>query len=288
LQLLRNGTKKFMRREIDLYQGQAGDRSKCTMKGTSAGQEGDWFAISDPRAKVRALSQTLGEVLQSTEPRGTFSLGRNVGVVGPAELPDKPGLASQAGQARLLHDLANIELQALELAVRTLSEFPDAPADFRMQLAEIAEGEGRHLELCLDGLEKLGYQWGSWNVHLCLWNTVSSEDSLLDRILIVHRYLEGSGLDAGESILKRLMGVGACGAKEAVEVIVREEVDHVLFGSRWYHQIAKELKIDPEADFATRIAQIAQIAPRRERLARDLRKRAGFTDAELDILSRIR
>ena len=244
----------------------------------------DWFAIGPIDEKTRILSEAVGFGLSLTEPRREFQLARDVRVVAPAELPCKPGLSTPSGQARLLHDLASIELQAMELAVRTLFEFPDAPAEFRKELAEVALSEGRHLELCLKSLRELGFEWGHWDVHLALWQTVGPEDSLLSRILIVHRYLEGSGLDAGESILRRLSGVGDKNLRRAVQVIVDEEVGHVQFGSRWYRRIAESHGIDPERDFAERIAKIAYLAPRRERLAYERRRKAGFNETELAAL----
>ncbi|HVK60573.1 MAG TPA: DUF455 family protein [Bdellovibrionales bacterium] len=255
-------------------------------KQASLSSASDWFAIRDVQVKLEQLPRVVGEGLGLTVPVKDFELGRDVGVVPPSQLPPKPGLFKTEGQARLLHDLASIELQATELAVRTLVEFPDAPKDFRNELAELAVSEGRHLQLCLDGMNDLGFPWGSWDVHLTLWNAVSPEDSLLDRILIVHRYLEGSGLDAGESILRRMQGVKALRARPVVETIVREEVDHVHFGSRWYRRTAEALRLDPDKDFEHRIAKVAREVPRRERLAHDLRRRAGFTETELSILER--
>ncbi len=246
----------------------------------------DWFSISDVREKIRATPEALTRALNATQARVGFELARDVRVVPPSELPRKPGLSTEEGQARLLHDLASIELQALELGVRTLEQFPEAPSAFREELAEVTAGESRHLGLCLDGLEALGYSWGHWNVHTSLWNVVSDRDSLLDRILIVHRYLEGSGLDAGESMLARLKGVRNPHPKPIVQTILNEEVDHVAFGSRWYKQIATEMKLDLSLDFEARIRSIASVAPHRERLAYDRRRAAGFTDDELTILAR--
>jgi uncharacterized ferritin-like protein (DUF455 family) len=242
-----------------------------------------WFAIKAMREKIAALPSTLDRALGATRAVKNFDvLGRDCGVVPPSQLPSKPGLSRVEGQARLLHDLGSIEAQAMELAVRTLCEYPEAPNKFRLELAELALGEARHLTLCLDRLDALGFGWGHWDVHLTLWQAVAPEDSLLDRILIVHRYLEGAGLDSGESILRRLIGVASAQpAREVVEVIVREEVDHVLFGSRWYREIAHLNKIDPERDFCQRIGKIMQTVPRRDRIARDLRLRAGFSEPEI-------
>ena len=250
-------------------------------------QTSDWFAIAPVREKIAGLPRALEGAFGMTCARRQFELGRDVPVVTPSLLPPKPGLSLAEGQARLLHDLASIELQAMELAVRTLSEYPEAHPDFRRELSEIALGEARHLSLCLDGIEALGYEWGHWPVHSALWNVVGPEDTLLDRILIVHRHLEGAGLDAGESMLRRLTGATKIGpVRDIVGVIVREEVDHVYFGTKWYRKTAESLKIDPERDFVSRIAQISALAPRREKIAHEARRRAGFTEAELEALER--
>jgi uncharacterized ferritin-like protein (DUF455 family) len=246
-----------------------------------------WFSLPSPVAKISQLPQVLAAAEGLSSSVAPEQLGRDIKVVSPADLPNKPGLSSKLGQARLLHDLANIELQAMELAVRSYAEYPEAPARFRMELADLALSEGRHLQLCLERLNFLEVPWGHWDAHLSLWNLVAPEDSLIDRILIVHRYLEGSGLDAGESILRRLSGVGDKQVRDCVRTIVDEEVDHVIFGSRWFRYFCAQEKLDPEKEFAKRIPRIAQQAPRRERLSHELRKKAGFTAAELETLESV-
>ena len=252
--------------------------------GTNREVQTDWFQIHNAHEKIRRLPEEIETAFALTKGRKTFDLGRDVEVVSVQELSPKIGISAPLGQARLLHDLANIELQAMELAVRTLYEFPEAPREFREELADIALGESRHLSLCLRGIEASDASWGQWRVHMGLWNTVSSEDSLLDRILIVHRYLEGSGLDAGDTILRRLHGQGCKGTRDVVKLIVDEEVGHVLFGSLWYRRIAEMTGVDPERDFSERIGRIEEMAPRRERLAHRLREQAGFSRFEMNIL----
>lgn len=178
---------------------------------------------------------------------------RDVPLLVPGLLPPKKGLSYREGQARLLHDLASIELQAMELGLRSLHEFPQAPVGFREELVQVVRSEARHLTLCLDGLEALGFRWGDWPVHNMLWASVAAEDSLLDRILIVHRYLEGSGLDAGDTLLRRLDSVLECPLHKIVQIIVDEEIGHVEFGSRWYREICRVEKIDASEDFPRRL-----------------------------------
>ncbi|MBX9769029.1 MAG: ferritin-like domain-containing protein, partial [Bdellovibrionales bacterium] len=194
-----------------------------------------------PAEKAAGLPFWVEAVLGSFETAGQRQLpeipefpGRDVEVVPIRALPTRPGLSYPVGQARLLHDLANIELQAMELAFRTLIEFGHADSEFRKELARITLDEGRHLLLCVDALETLGFPWGTWPVHLSLWKCARSEDSILDRILMVHRYQEGGGLDAGERLLQKLSGVHAPLVKDILTTIFDEELGHVQFGSRWY------------------------------------------------------
>ena len=262
----------------------------------------DWFTIANVREKIRTLPHALSLALsenaadvgarssvseRSGGGHGEIEIARDVTVVKKCHLPDKPGLSTVEGQARLLHDLGSIELQAMELGFRTLVEFPDAPRAFREELADITLGESRHLGLCLDGLNSLDFEWGHWSVHTALLQAVAVDDSLLDRILIVHRYLEGSGLDAGEAILRRLNGTLSPVARPVMQTIRREEVDHVLFGSLWYRRICEEMKLDPSADFSSRIEIINRLVPRRERINHTLRKQAGFTSHEIAVLETI-
>ncbi|MBK9322465.1 MAG: DUF455 family protein [Bdellovibrionaceae bacterium] len=208
---------------------------------------------------------------------------RDVLILDSKQHPAKLGLSKREGQARMLHDLASIELQAMELGLRTLIEFPEAPQSFREELLTVTVSEGEHLRLCLEGINDLGFSWGAWPVHTALWNTVKAEDSLLDRILIVHRYLEGSGLDAGDSLIRRLDGISDAGSvKKIVQQINFEEIGHVDFGSRWYREICRSSGIDPQDDFPSRMTTLRQQLPKRlERINRELRLKAGFTEQEV-------
>lgn len=240
-------------------------------------------------AKLAALDGNLHGLLEG----GDWALpnlpGRDVQILALRDLPPKKGLSTREGQARLVHDLASIELQAMELGLRTLIEFPNAPRAFREELAEVTRDEGRHFKLCLEALDDLEMPWGSFPTHITLWSAVDSSDSLLDRILIVHRYLEGSGLDATDTIMRRLSGVPAREALSAVEVISRDEMGHVQFGSRWYHNILKEEGLSSADDFEPRLMRLFKNIPRRvEPISRSLRLQAGFLDSEIDTLEAVR
>ncbi len=244
---------------------------------------------SKARAKIAQVESACHRILRGEEFRVPLRPGRDLEVVAIKDLPAKKGIGSLEGQSRLMHDLASIELQAMELAFRTLCEYPEAPQAFKEQLAHIAIEESEHLQDCLEVLDILGKPWGTYPVHLALWQSVHQDDSLLDRILIVHRYLEGSGLDAGETLLRRLRGMGEGPILKVVERIHREEIAHVQFGSLWYREICKNQKLNPQDDFSQRLNSLFRRIPRRlEPIQTELRKQAEFTDSEIEALQQLR
>lgn len=251
------------------------------------------LVTKEVRAKIQNLEAACHKVLVGEASEETLVVpplpGRDVEVRALKDLPKKPGLASNEGQARLLHDLASIELQAMELAFRSLCEFPLAPKLFKEQLAQVALDEARHLKLCLDTIEDLGHGWGEWPVHLSLWNCVDRGDDLLDRLLIVHRFLEGSGLDAGDTLLIKLSGVPHKGVRHVVRCIHDEELAHVKFGSEWFNEICRLESLVAEDHFCVRLKVLKQRLPRRlEPVKAELRLRAGFSNKEIDSLNGLR
>lgn len=243
----------------------------------------------DIRQKLRELPGAIELAISGKESSVPSAIARDAQILPSDQHPDKKGLSFREGQARLLHDLASIELQAMELGLRTLREYQEAPMGFREELAAITLSEGEHLKMALDGLESLGYSWGQWPVHTALWEATRPEDSLLDRILIVHRYLEGSGLDAGETLLRRLYGILENPILPILKKIFDDEVGHVDFGSRWYREICLREKIDAATDFGLRMERLRYQIPKRiEPIAVEKRRQAGFTENEIFFLQDFR
>lgn len=251
----------------------------------------EWFRLKAARDKVATIESTVTAFLHSTESLAwPICIGRDIETRGGYLHPPKPKLSSQDGQGRLLHDVANIELQAMELAMRTLGEYPEAPRAFREELADLALQEAKHLRLCLDAMDELERPWGTWPIHLALWeqapSKTASRTSLIERIFVVHRHMEGSGLDAGSAILTRLSGVGRTQAKAVVQLILKEEVDHVAFGTKWYRALCLSEGLDPDGCFAELLPRALVNSPRTEKFDMELRRKAGFNEAEIQCLLR--
>lgn len=249
-----------------------------------------YFLESDLEKRLK----TVATAVQSAMKGDTFIIPPRpergaAQVLMPNLHPPKKGLASGEGRARLLHDLANIELQAMELGLRTLIEYPEAPQALRDELAELTLSEARHLQMCLEGIADLGFGWGQWPVHTALWDAVSGEDSLRDRMFIVHLYLEGSGLDAQDTLLRRLEGVPDRKTFAILKQIHREEIDHVYFGSRWHHLLAEEEGQVGVSDFKKQLQRLRSRLPKRiEPICHKWRLQAGFTPEEIEALEEFR
>lgn len=249
------------------------------------------FEIEDVWEKIERIQESCEEAFKLKSPYVTpEEPARDIDLLHPKFHPPKKGFSTLEGQARMLHDLASIELQAMELGVRTLVEYPDAPEGFKEELVAVTVSEAEHLRMCLEGIHSLGFKWGDWPVHSALWRAVAPEDSLLDRILIVHRYLEGSGLDAGDTLIRRLEGSsGKSTIQHIVKQINFEEIGHVDFGSRWYREICRSMKLDPAADFPERMDSLRARLPKRiEPINHILRGKAGFTDEEIQYYEKLR
>jgi uncharacterized ferritin-like protein (DUF455 family) len=155
----------------------------------------------------------------------------------------------------------------------------------REQLVGIILDESRHLQLCLDGMHTLGFEWGFAPARTNLWDATSHDDTLLDRILIVHCYLEASGLDSGEWILNKLNGVINSAPRQIVRTIADEEIGHVQFGLNWFRSLCAKENKDASHEFQTRLTALHDKIPKRAaKITTDRRKAAGFTQVDLDFL----
>lgn len=188
------------------------------------------------------------------------------------------------GRAALIHALAHIELNAIDLALDLVWRFPDMPDEFYRQWLNVAQEEARHFTLLRNHLVTLGYDYGDFPAHGALWEMAEkTRHDLLARLALVPRTLEARGLDASPPIRAKLVGAGDQRAGEILDVILRDEIGHVAIGNRWYRFVCKQRDIDPVATYAELAARYH--APRlRGPFNLEARRAAGFEEAELRAL----
>ncbi len=187
----------------------------------------------------------------------------------------KPGSPDAEKQLRLrLHGIYVGELQALEAAGRTLWDFPEAPWEFKLNMARQCWDETRHVQIYEKLLERAGGAVGEYPENTFLFEASCHDDPVL-RVTGVNRCLEGLACDVFRQLIDFGKTTGDEVLAQAVDFVLADELTHVRFGSDWVREWTRG---DPERDRRFTFGGARNIA-REERLE------AGFSEAELDELS---
>jgi uncharacterized ferritin-like protein (DUF455 family) len=155
----------------------------------------------------------------------------------PRDMPKRRAGGSPAGRVALLHAIAHIELNAIDLAWDLIARFADAalPREFFDDWVRVAEEEAGHHALLAGRLQALGSRYGDLPAHDGLWQAATAtEDDLLARLAIVPLVLEARGLDVTPDMIERLDRQGDSESAATLRVILRDEIGHVAAGRRWY------------------------------------------------------
>ncbi len=248
---------------------------------------------SDPLTKV-ALTRQLAV---STAP-----VGAELSMNEPAGLPGRPlkpelvphvqlrqaSLATLEGRSALIHSIAHIELNAIDLALDIVWRFSGMPEAFYRDWIAIANEEALHFTLLRDHLVALGFDYGSFQAHNALWEMAErTRDDILARLGLVPRTLEARGLDASPAVKNKLVGAGDHQVGKILDVILRDEIGHVAAGNRWYRWVCEQRGLDPVATYAD-LAHRYKAPKLRGPFNLDARRLAGFTEPELDALTAMR
>ena len=155
----------------------------------------------------------------------------------PGDMPKRRASGSAAHRVALLHALAHIELNAIDLACDILARFPEAgmPRGFHGDWVSVADEEAKHFGLLSDRLAALGAAYGDLPAHDGLWQAAEETASdLLARLAIVPLVLEARGLDVTPKMIGDLKCAGDEESAAVLAVIYEEEIGHVAIGRRWF------------------------------------------------------
>ncbi|KQY81134.1 ferritin-like domain-containing protein [Pelomonas sp. Root1444] len=196
-----------------------------------------------------------------------------------------PSMRTPAGIAALVHAIAHIELNAIDLALDICWRFAGMPEAFYRDWLRIAQEEAKHFTLLRDHLLSLGFDYGDFDAHNALWDMAErTRQDLLARIALVPRTLEARGLDASPAVRAKLVGAGDHRAGEILDVILSDEIGHVAAGNRWYRFVCQQRGLDPITTYAELTTRYR--APKlRAPFNLEARRAAGFDEAELAALT---
>lgn len=190
-------------------------------------------------------------------------------------------LSRPEGRAALIHALAHIEFNAVNLALDAIWRFDGFPPDYYADWRQVAMEEAYHFTLLADHLADLGHAYGDFPAHDGLWDMArrTAHDALA-RMALVPRVLEARGLDASPGIKMRLAQAGDTRGAEIVQIILDDEIGHVAIGTRWYHWLCAQRLLAPDATFILLLEQYST-QPLRSAPNVAARKAAGFSDEEI-------
>jgi uncharacterized ferritin-like protein (DUF455 family) len=247
------------------------------------------LSLSDPADKAaaaRALRADDGllDTCAVLHPAGTLP-GRPPRplLVAPAQLAKRSPFSTE-GRAALLHAVAHIEFNAINLALDAAWRFPGLPAAYYRDWLRVAAEEALHFSLLAEHLATLGHAYGDFDAHDGLWTMVEkTAGDVVARMALVPRTLEARGLDATPPMQARLRRAGDLRAVEILDVILRDEVGHVAIGNRWFRWLCERDGLQPLPHFAALAALHG--APRlRPPFNVQARLAAGFSDEEIATL----
>ncbi|MFT3822106.1 MAG: ferritin-like domain-containing protein [Rubrivivax sp.] len=247
------------------------------------------LCIAEPAAKAAAARELFeacraGAALDADatleEPTGAPGRPARPQLVDPAALPRRSPFTAE-GRAALLHAVAHIEFNAINLALDAAWRFAGLPADYYRDWLRVAAEEAVHFGLLREHLQTLGHDYGDFDAHDGLWAMAQrTKDDLVARMALVPRTLEARGLDATPPMQARLRKAGDLRAVEILDVILRDEVGHVAIGNRWYAWACGQRGLDPLAHYPLLARQYR--APRLQPpFNLEARRAAGFHPDEL-------
>ena len=202
----------------------------------------------------------------------------------PAAAVDKRAMNTPKGYAAMLHAIAHIEFNAINLALDAAYRFRTLPERFAADWLRVAKEECEHFVLMRTRLNALGYDYGDFPAHAHLWEMAykTAYDPLL-RMALVPRVLEARGLDVTPSIRAKVAQRGDTETCAVLDTIYRDEVGHVRIGNHWYQYLCRERGLEPIALFRALLRHY-DLFVFRGYVNLEAREQAGFSAFELAML----
>lgn len=253
--------------------------------------------MSDPTEKARRFQAFYtrykkGESIFEAGPAQRFdtpSYAAFCTIVTPQTVPKRKSPATQKGQGAMLHAIAHIEYSAVDLALDHAYRFRGMPQAYYDDWLEVADEELRHFGMLNALLEETGVRYGDLPVHDALFEAAQRTTTLLERMAVVPRYFEANGLDATPQILSKIAHLHGDPMiekiREALRLILEEEVAHVRKGDRWFEYACRQAGVDKTVYFEIIDRFYPGSYPRQRFLNVDARKAAGFSCPELNRMS---
>ncbi|PPJ46374.1 DUF455 domain-containing protein [Rhizobium sp. KAs_5_22] len=170
----------------------------------------------------------------------------------PPKATEKRSLHTLPGRIAMLHALAHIELNAVDLALDIVARFASEPVphSFFDGWMRVAFEEAKHFRMVRERMQALGADYGDMPAHDGLWQAAhSTRNDLTARLAVVPLILEARGLDVTPSLQEKMRETGDIDSADVLKVIYEDEKGHVAVGAKWFRFLCARERKDPAATF---------------------------------------
>ena len=197
------------------------------------------------------------------------------------------GFGSAAGKLALLHALAHIEFNAINLALDAAYRFRDMPEPYAEDWILVAAEESRHFLMVAERLAELDSHYGALDAHAGLWNmALKTDHDVMVRMALVPRVLEARGLDVAPPMIEKFRQHDDHRSADILDVIFNDEIRHVQIGNHWFRFCCERRDLKPSDVFEQLLRQHSR-GYLRGPYNEPARVQAGFSTDELDALKAI-
>jgi len=266
-------------------------QSGCTLEAIDLREAAiNWLLNTNPVRKAEGVKS-----LNAAWLAGQVALNLTAVLPEPADIPGRPekpllvsplevgkrSMRTPEGRAALIHALAHIEFNAINLALDAVWRFADMPEQYYADWLKVAAEEAYHFELLNGYLLNMGYQYGDFNAHNSLWEMAErTKADVLARMALVPRTMEARGLDASPPLRNKFVQIGDVDAAGILDIILRDEIGHVAIGNHWFNWLCEQRGLEPIACYEA-LAKRYSAPAMRKPLNIEARRKAGFTEEEL-------
>jgi uncharacterized ferritin-like protein (DUF455 family) len=197
------------------------------------------------------------------------------------EMPKRRAGGERESRVALLHALAHIELNAIDLAWDLIARFAGEtlPRSFFDDWIAVADEEATHHGLLAERLAALGAAYGDLPAHDGLWEAAAvTAGDFLARLAVVPLVLEARGLDVTPPMIARLERAGDAESAAVLRRIYRDEIAHVAAGRRWFEWACAREGLPPVATYHDRVRRYFK-GTLKPPFNEDARAQAGFAAA---------
>jgi uncharacterized ferritin-like protein (DUF455 family) len=164
----------------------------------------------------------------------------------PREMRRRRVTSGVTGRVALLHAVAHIELNAVDLAWDLVARFASPGEGFHDDWVRVADEEAQHFSLIRARLQSLGADYGDLPAHDGMWDSaLATNHDLLARLAVVPMVLEARGLDVTPPMMERLARVGDHESAALLKRILDDEIGHVEIGRKWFVHLCEMRDLEP-------------------------------------------